>query len=168
MAVLGLLLLLSAAGLTLDVVVQNTASSNVDVFGQTFSVSPGWLFAAGVAAGAVGLLGVILVVGGVTRARRRRVALADSRESAQALRSDRDRLAAQLDQERADRTSRSAAPLHPRGVPLDGTSAEAVDLASAAPSSNSDPAALPGGREPVAVGRHSLFHRRDPDTPSRT
>jgi hypothetical protein len=168
MAVLGLLLLLSAAGLTLDVVVQNSASINVDVLGQTFSVSPGWLFAAGAAAGAVGLLGVILVVGGVRRARRRRVALADSRGTVQALRSDRDRLAAELDQERADRTSTSATPLQPRGAPLDGTSGEPGDLASTVPSSNSDPAALPGGGEPVAVGRHGLLHRREHAAPSRT
>ena len=48
MAVLGLLLLLSAVGLSLDVVFQNTSSISVDTLGQTFTLSSGWLFVAGV------------------------------------------------------------------------------------------------------------------------
>lgn len=41
MAILGLLLLLAAGGLAVDVVVQNTSSISVDAVGQTFSLSPG-------------------------------------------------------------------------------------------------------------------------------
>src|ERR1700694_3703144 len=104
MAVLGLLLLLSAVGLSLDVVFQNTSSISVDALGQTFTVSSGWLFVAGVITGAVGLLGVSLLLGGMAGARRRRVALARSRGDSRDLQADRDRLAAELDRERAGRT----------------------------------------------------------------
>jgi hypothetical protein len=76
MILLGLMLILAAGGLTLDVVIQNTASINVDALGQTFILSPGWLFVAGVIAGAVALLGVTMILGSVARARRRRNALA--------------------------------------------------------------------------------------------
>ncbi len=54
MAVLGLLLLLSAAGLAADVVRRNTASIDVEALGQTFSLRSGWRFAAGAATGAIG------------------------------------------------------------------------------------------------------------------
>jgi len=101
MAVLGLLLLLSAAGLTLDVVFQNTSAINVDALGQTVTLSPGWLFVAGVVIGAVALLAVMLVLAGMARARRRRRALAESRNTAQGLQAERDRLAGALYHERA-------------------------------------------------------------------
>jgi len=105
MAVLGLLLLLCATGLTLDVVFQNTASINVDAVGQTFTLSSGWLFVAAVATGAVGLLGVTTVLGGIARARHRRAILTRSRGTTNDPQTDRDRLAAELDCERAGRTS---------------------------------------------------------------
>src|ERR1700682_1833005 len=111
MAVLGLLLLVSAVGLSLDVVFQNTSSISVDALGQTFTLSPGWLFVAGVITGAVGLLGGTLLMGGMARARRRRRALAESRGTSQVLQADRDRLAAELDHERAGRTSTTPAHL---------------------------------------------------------
>jgi len=76
MAILGLILLLAAGGLTLDVVVKNTSNINVNAVGQTFTLSPGWLFVAGVVAGAVGLLGVTMILGSVARAHRRPVVLA--------------------------------------------------------------------------------------------
>src|ERR1700724_2454197 len=111
MAVLGLLLILSAAGLGLDVVFENTSSIRVDTLGQTFTLSSGWLFVAGVITGAVGLLGVTLLFGGMARAaRRRRVALAQSRGASEELKADRDRLAAELDHERAGRTSTTRPP----------------------------------------------------------
>ena len=92
MAVLGLFLLLAAAGLTLDVVLQNTSSISVDAVGQTFTLSSGWLFVAGVATGAIGLIGVTLLMGGLTRTRSRRAALAESTSSMRDLRADRDHL----------------------------------------------------------------------------
>jgi hypothetical protein len=165
MAVLGLLLLLSAVGLSLDVVFQNTSSINVDALGQTFTLSSGWLFVAGVITGAVGLLGVTLLLGGMARARRRRVALAESRGSSQELQADRDRLAAELDHERAGRTSTAPAPSQ-RPAPAERENGPAVDLASEERRAGSAPTkdaavADADGREPVAAGRHGIFHRRD-------
>jgi len=106
MAVLGLFLLLAAAGLSLDVVFQNTSSISVDAVGQTVTLSSGWLFVAGVATGAIGLIGVGMLIGGLARARRRRAALAESSSTMQDLQADRDRLAEQLDHERAGQTQK--------------------------------------------------------------
>jgi type II secretory pathway pseudopilin PulG len=157
MAILGLLLVLAATGLTLDVVFQNTSSISVDALGQTFTLSSGWLFTAGVITGVVGLLGVTLLLGGMTRARRRQAALAQSRRAARDLQVDRDRLAAELDQERATTPS----PLQPSQTPANGPAA--VDLASeerrGAPSTENTDLANSEGREPVAAGRHGIFHR---------
>ena len=165
MAVLGLLLLLCATGLTLDVVFQNTSSINVDALGQTFTLSSGWLFVTAVVTGAVGLIGVTMLLGGMARARRRRAILAESRGSAQDLQTDRDRLAAQLDQERAERASTSSAPWPQAATAHDDTSAT-VDLTGEPPAAGSAPAQDPAladveGREPVGAGRHGIFHRRD-------
>jgi hypothetical protein len=159
MAVLGLLLLVSAVGLSLDVIFQNTSSIRVDTLGQTFTLSSGWLFVAGVITGAVGLLGVTLLLGGMARGRRRRVALAQSRGASEELQADRDRLAAELDHERARRTSTTSARSQRRAAAASGNR-PAIDLASeeragSASTENAD------GREPVAVGRHGIFHRRD-------
>jgi hypothetical protein len=105
MAVVGLLVLLAAAGLSLDVVFENTSSTTVYALGQTFTLSSAWPFLAGLITGAVGLLGVAMVLSGMARARRRRVAMAKSRGSHQDLQTERDRLAAELDQERGGRTT---------------------------------------------------------------
>ena len=177
MAVLGLLLLLSAAGLTLDVVLENTSSISVDGVGQTFSLSSGWLFVAGVATGAIGLLGVSMLVAGLARTRRHRAALVESTDSLQGLQVERDRLAEQLDRERAERTLTTTAPRqHGARTERDAESAvidhdEAViDLADDRPAeASADYAAVPSDagpepaadrHEPVGSGRHSLFHRR--------
>jgi hypothetical protein len=164
MAVLGLLLLLSAVGLSLDVVFQNTSSISVDTLGQTFTLSSGWLFVAGVITGAVGLLGVTLLLGGMARARRRRVALAQSRGASEELQADRDRLAAELDHERAGRTSTTTAPSQHNAAARENR--PAIDLASeerqADSAATKDTAmADSNGREPVAAGHHGIFHRRD-------
>ena len=108
MAILGLLLLLAAAGLAVDVVVQNTSSISVEAVGATFSMSPGWLFVAGLATGVIGLLGVSVLVVGITRARRRRASFAESRTSLQELQAERDRLAVELERQRSTRTSAAA------------------------------------------------------------
>ena len=166
MAILGLLLLLAAGGLTLDVVFQNTTSINVDAVGQTFTLSTGWLFVAAVITGAVGLLGVTMLVGGMARARGRRVALADSRGTSQDLQTDRDRLAAELDRERA---GRSAAPSQQRIAAANENRPATVDLANqdrqtdSAPTEYTEDTAQDdaGRREPATAGRHGIFHRRD-------
>jgi hypothetical protein len=165
MAVLGLLLLLSAVGLSLDVIFQNTSSIRVDTLGQTFTLSSGWLFVAGVITGAVGLLGVAMLFGGMARARRRRVALAQSRGASEELQADRDHLAAELDRERARRTSTTPAASQ-RGAAAGPPSGSAIDLVGEerrAGSAPTDDAVLAdaNNREPVAAGRHGIFHRRD-------
>ena len=170
MAVLGLFLLLAAAGLTLDVVFQNTSSISVDAVGQSFTLSSGWLFVAGVATGAIGLIGVSMLMAGLGRAKSRRAALAESRSTMQGLQADRDRLAEELDRERDDRTSTT--PASRRRDQAAG--ANEIDLASEQPRAESSPseyAAVPNaegrepdaanGHEPVESGRHGIFRRRD-------
>lgn len=166
MAILGLILLLAATGLTLDVVFQNTSSISVDALGQTFTLSPGWIFLAGVITAAVGVLGMTLLFSGMSRARRRRLALAKSRGTSQDMQADRDRLAAELDHERAERTSTTPAP-SPRGAGASRKDGPAtVDLSNEerrAGSAPTEDAALAddNSRQPVAAGRHGIFHRRD-------
>jgi hypothetical protein len=170
MAVLGLLLLLSAAGITLDVVWQNTASISVDAVGQGFSLSSGWLFAAGVAAGAIGLLGMIMLMGGMARARRRRAALVESTSSVEGLQAERDRLAVQLERERAGRTSTRSTPWkQSRNERVDESGVIDLGDERSGEADSPDYAAVPSaaGREratdrdePVGSGRHSFFHRR--------
>jgi hypothetical protein len=157
MAVLGLILLLAAGGLTLDVVIQNTSSINVNALGQTFTLSPGWLFIAGLVAGAVGLLAVTMIVGGLGRSHRRRVVLAEARGSIQDLQAERDQLAGDLYHERSARTST------PEGR---------VDGQEAAPATVDPVIALPAatvamtqsdGRVARSVHRRGILHRRHHD-----
>ena len=144
MAILGLLLLLAAAGLAVDVVVQNTSSISVEAVGATFSMSPGWLFVAVIATGVIGLLGVRLLVAGITRARRRRASFAESRTSLQELQAERDRLAVELERQRSGRTS------------------AAVDDDSPVIDLDEERRPLPRSDDDVHVesGRHGLFSRR--------
>jgi len=90
-----------AVGFSVDVFVQNTANIDVDVFGRTFVVAPGWLLVAGVAALLVLLVGARCVAVGVGRARSRRRAL----RSAVTATKERDQLAQQLAVERAERVN---------------------------------------------------------------
>lgn len=115
MVVLGLLLLLAAVGVGADVAIKNTASIDVNAFGQTFSLSPGWLFVVGAVTGAVALLGLSMMLTGGARARRRRRSLAETRSSVGELQADRDRLAEEVERERAARVSaEQAASAHTR------------------------------------------------------
>ena len=157
MAILGLLLLLSAVGLTVDVLWLNTASISVDALGQTFSLDAGWLFVAGVATGAVGLLGVSMLLAGMTRARRRRAALVESRSSLESLQAERDRLAVELERQRARTVSDDESTVidldderRTEGIAGDDTAVRGV--------AEEEPAI--DRREPVGSGRHGLFHRR--------
>ncbi len=99
MVLVGLLLIAAAAGFTIDVFAQNTASVDVDVLGRTFAVDPGWLVVAGAIAVAAFLVGARLVVVGMARARGRRATL----RTAQRATRERDQLAQQLAVERAER-----------------------------------------------------------------
>ena len=172
MMVLGLLLLLAAAGLTLNVVLQNTASMTVDAVGQTFTLDSGWLFVAGVATGAIGLLGLTMLIGGMARAGGRRAGRAQSTSAIRGLEADRDRLADELHRERADRPSTTASP---RSEPSRRAARDdEIDLASEEPRAESNRSRRDGvrddeesergaadRREPVGSGRHGLFRRRD-------
>ena len=145
MAILGLLLLLAAAGLAVDIVVQNTPSISVEAVGATFSMSPGWLFVAGVATGVIGLLGLSLLVAGGTRARRRRAVLAESRTNLQDLQAERDRLAVELERQRSGRTSAA--------VDEDSKESKEIDL-------DEDRRPVSGSDDHVESGRHGYFSRR--------
>jgi hypothetical protein len=164
-AILGLLLLLAAAGLAVDVVVQNTPSITVEAVGATFSMSPGWLFVAGLATGAIGLLGVSLLVAGITRARRRRTALAESRTSLQDLQAERDRLAVELERQRAARTSTTGRTRADDGLMAGDDDSPVIDLDEesdnyvAVPTS-AGPEPADDHHDPVGSGRTGLFHRR--------
>ena len=163
MAILGLLLLLAAGGLAVDVVLQNTSSTSVEAAGATFSMSLGWLFVAGLATGVIAILGVRMLVAGVARARRRRSDFVNSRSSVQDLQAERDRLAVQLERERAARTANTVGSQRHDGPAVhdDDKNAE-IDLADERhpePASE-DYAGVPDRREPVESGRRGLFHRR--------
>jgi hypothetical protein len=100
MVLLGFLLLAASAGLAVDIVSENTTSSQVLAFGHTYTVTPGGLFVIGGATAIVGLLGLVVMLRGMAAARRRRAALHQSLGAAEGLKAERDRLAAALDAER--------------------------------------------------------------------
>jgi uncharacterized integral membrane protein len=75
MVVLGLFLLIVAGVVTAAMVLQNTDASMASVFGQAVHATIGGLFLAGVIAGAVAMLGVMLMLAGATRRRARRAGL---------------------------------------------------------------------------------------------
>ena len=122
MVVLGVLLLAAAAGLAVDVLVQNTAAINVDALGQTWSLSPGWLLMVGAAVGVCVAVAVALIALGVARGSRRRHDLRKYHRSTESLQAERDRLASELERERVSKQ----APLGERGA----SSAESIPAAS--------------------------------------
>ncbi|GAC1442930.1 MAG: hypothetical protein NVSMB55_14990 [Mycobacteriales bacterium] len=75
MVVLGLLLLLAAGLVTAGMVLQNTDASSASLFGQAVTGTVGGLFVAGAITGAIAILGVIMMVAGLTRRRARRAGL---------------------------------------------------------------------------------------------
>lgn len=101
MIVLGLLLLLATGALALAVVTSNTESTSVAAFGYTVSdLSLGLLFAAGVLTGLLLMLGVSLLLSGLSRGRairaRARRARAATSEN-ERLQEENDVLRAKLD-----------------------------------------------------------------------
>jgi hypothetical protein len=76
MVVLGLLLLLAAGGLTAAVVTDNTDAVTVTAFEQSASgLTLGGLFLAGVVTGAIAILGLTMMLAGLSRRRARRVGI---------------------------------------------------------------------------------------------
>jgi membrane protein implicated in regulation of membrane protease activity len=125
--IVGLLVLLGAIGVGLSGVLANSGSEHL--LGQDFNVlglhlsglTTGQLFLYGVIIGVVGMLGLSLLLGVFNKrvaSRRSRRALKGSQKESQALRTDRDRLTQQLDDEhteqaRAESPNTAAAPDSP-------------------------------------------------------
>jgi hypothetical protein len=106
MMLLGLLLMAACAALAVDAVVQNTQMMHAVAFNQQVShLSLGALFVAGAVVGLLFALGLLMFTGGVGRAarrrRERRVAAREAQAENEALREHNERLAAQLEEERA-------------------------------------------------------------------
>src|SRR5436309_3021474 len=89
MAVLGLLLMLGAAAVATDAVIQNTQLMDAVLFNHHFGASLGAAFVTGCVVGLLFALGLAMFVGGFTRgirARRERRALRRNTAEAEALR----------------------------------------------------------------------------------
>jgi membrane protein implicated in regulation of membrane protease activity len=106
MVVLGLFLLVLAGALTAAMVLQNTDASSASAFGQAVTGTTGTLFLAGVITGAVALLGVMLMMAGLSRRRGRRRGLKQQvraeRGEKETLAEENARLRRELDGSRSD------------------------------------------------------------------
>lgn len=106
MILLGLLLMAGCAALAVDAVIQNSHVISATAFNQPIThLSLGALFVAGAVVGLLFALGLLMFSGGVGRAgrkrRERKLAARDAQAETEALREHNDRLAAQLERERA-------------------------------------------------------------------
>ena len=111
MVIVGLLMLLAAVGVGLSGALANSGSEHL--LGQDFSVlglqlgglTTGQLFLYGIIIGVLGMLGLSLLLGVFNKrmaSRKSRRALKGSQKESQALRTDRDRLTQQLDDEHTE------------------------------------------------------------------
>lgn len=111
MSALGLAIMIVAGAVTLDVVLENTTNTDASVVGQTLSnVDLGGFFTAGVLVGLAFMLGLMLLLAGLRRANRKRQerkelerSFAGTATHAETLQEERDRLAAELEEERRAR-----------------------------------------------------------------
>ena len=131
MILLGLLLMAACAALAVDAVVQNTSVMHAVAFNQPIShLSLGAIFVAGAVVGLLFALGLLMFTGGIGRAgrkrRERRVASRQASAETQALREHNERLAAELEQERAS----SAYPAETAAADADATDARVDDRMS--------------------------------------
>lgn len=112
MVIVGLLIMLAAIGVGLSGVLANSGSEHL--LTQDFSVlglylsglTTGQVFLYGIIVGVVGMLGLSLLLGVFNKrlaSRRSRRALKGSQQESQELRTDRDRLSQQLDDEHTER-----------------------------------------------------------------
>lgn len=117
MVIVGLLILLAAVVVGLSGVLANSGGEHL--LGQDFSVlglqlsglTTGQLFLYGIIIGVLGMLGLSLLLGVFNKrlaSRRSRRALKGSQKESQALRTDRDRLTQQLDDEHTERARAEA------------------------------------------------------------
>jgi hypothetical protein len=121
MAILGLLLMAAAAVIGTEIVVSNTQFTNAEAFNRVVEgVTAGGFFLAGVIAGAVFLLGLALLLGGVGRGRRRRVsrreAVSEVSTTADTLAAENDSLRRELAEERLNRATLGGVAV-PAGTP---------------------------------------------------
>ena len=86
----------AGVGLATDIFVQNTNQLDIDVFGRTVTVAPGWLVVTGVVIAIAAVAGLLLIGKGFVRARARHKALRVAGR-------ERDELARTLAAERAER-----------------------------------------------------------------
>ena len=111
MIVLGLLLLLAATGLSFAAIQANRgvfddSAGVVGLLGYSTQVTIGEVFLAGAAAGALALLGLVMMIGGLGRSARRRAAARrelrrHNEQAREAQRRDQAQAAEQAKQERA-------------------------------------------------------------------
>lgn len=132
MIVLGVLLLVVAGAVAVNGIVANTGSQHVlahqfSVFGYGIQGSAGRVFFYGIVVGVVGILGLALLLKGMSRGVRNRAAtrreLKRTRQEREALRTQKEQLATELDSERA-RTG--GAPASPAPASVDPAPAEPV------------------------------------------
>jgi len=133
MILLGLLLMAACAALAVDAVVQNTSVMHAVAFNQPIShLSLGAIFVAGAVVGLLFALGLLMFTGGIGRAgrkrRERRIARRQATAETQALREHNERLAAELEQERAAGTpypaERTDARANVDGANVDGANVD--------------------------------------------
>ncbi len=101
MVIIGLLLLVAAGAVVIDVAVLNDQSINVDAFGSTFTTEIATVMVAGAIAALVGAVGVLMIVDGMRRRSRRR---GEHRTAVH----EQDRLSESLAEERAAREEAEA------------------------------------------------------------
>lgn len=130
MLIIGVVLLVAAVVVGIDVAAQNQVQVDVEAFNHVWTSSPSAAFIAGVVTAIVGVLGVFLMLDGGARSRRKR-------REGRAVVSERDHLAA----ERAEELSKQAKLREDQ---------PALDLSDREPK----PAAVETEPE-----RHGIFHR---------
>jgi hypothetical protein len=111
MAIIGFVLLAAAAVFGVEIVAMNDVTIDVDAFNQVYETSIALVFIAGVVAGLVGALGIMLIRDGLARSRRRRLEAKEAEEH-------RERHIAALEEEHAA--------IH--GSDVRGTNGDSVDL----------------------------------------
>jgi uncharacterized membrane protein len=149
--IVGLLILIAAAGVAVAGVAANTGTTHPAgdafvIFGQSVTgLSVGQVFLFGIIVGVVGMLALAMLLGTFNQrlaSRGSRRALKGSRSESAALRLDRERLTQQLDDERARLTQPSRV-----------ESASATDASPAVPDSTST------ARAPAPAERSGIWHR---------
>jgi flagellar biosynthesis component FlhA len=110
MIVLGVLLLAVAGAVAVNAIVANSGSAHAlaqdfTVFGYAVEGSAGRIFLYGIIVGVAGLLGLALLMSGLTRGARRRAAtrreLKRTRQEKESLQRQKDELASELDSQRS-------------------------------------------------------------------